>query len=99
MNEQRWSRFETWLETVRGLDARTIASRISNCKRVEKFEGHLDSLFDTDELADLLQRLTYSTEDARFRRAPKHKVPIDGNVRIRRSVPASSARPGGQALP
>ena len=81
MNERRWNRFETWLDTVRGLDERTIASRIGNCKRVEKFEGDLDSLYDTDELADLLERLTYSTEDARFRRAPKHKVPIDGDVR------------------
>ena len=81
MNERRWSRFEAWLDTVRGLDERTIASRISNCKRVEKFEGNLDSLFDTDELADLLERLTYSTEDVRIRRPPKHKVPIDGDVR------------------
>ena len=81
MNEQRWSRFETWLDTVRGLDARTIAKRISTCKRVERFEGNLESLFDTGELANLLDRLTYSTEDARFRRAPKHKVPINGDVR------------------
>ena len=40
-----------------------------------------DSLFDNGELPDLLERLTYSTEDARFRRTPKHKAPIDGNVR------------------
>ena len=81
MNEQRWSRFETWLDSERELDARTIASTISTCRRVERFEGDLDFMFDNSELADLLERLTYSTEDARFRRTPKHKVPIDGNVR------------------
>lgn len=66
---------------MRGLDSRTIGSRISNCKRVEKFEGDLDSLFDNDGLANLLERLTYSTEDARYRRRPRHKVPINGDVR------------------
>lgn len=81
MNERQWSGFEAWLRTERGLDARTIAGRINNCKRVEKFEGSLDSLFDDGELPDLLNRLTYSAEDARFRSPPKHKVPIDGNVR------------------
>lgn len=73
-------RFETWLHTVWGLDAGTVASRISNCERVEKFEGDLDDQFDADGLRRLMERLTYSTEDKRFRRNPKHNVPIAGNI-------------------
>ena len=40
----RKRRFETWLKTEREcrLAAGTIANRISNCERVEKFEGDLD---------------------------------------------------------
>ena len=81
MNEMHWRRFEKWLNTVKELDARTIGSRIRNCKRVERFEGDLQSQFDTDGLSSLMERLTYSTEDARCRREPKHSVPINGDVR------------------
>ena len=81
MDDRRLSSFEAWLDSVRGLSARTIGSRISNCKRVEQYEGDLDSMFDNDGLASLLERLTYSTEDATYRRSPNHKVPINGNVR------------------
>ena len=77
MNDSKWRLFETWLDTERGLDARTIGNRISNCRRVEKFEGDLDA----DGLSGLLERLTYSTDDARYRRTPKHKFPINGDVR------------------
>ena len=81
MNASKWRRFDTWLDTERGLDARTIGNRISNCKRVEKFEGDIDAFFDADGLSGLLERLTYSTDDARYRRTPKHKIPINGDVR------------------
>ncbi len=51
MNDGKWRRFETWLNTERGLDASTIGSRIGNCKRVEKFEGDLDAFFNADGCA------------------------------------------------
>ena len=81
MEGRHLSSFEAWLDAVRGLNARTIGSRIGTCKRVEQFEGDLDTQFDNDRLASLLERLTYSTEDVTYRRRPKHKVPINGNVR------------------
>ena len=74
-------RFERWLDTVRGLDARTIRSRIGNCERVEKFEGDLDGQFEADALRRLMERLTFSAEDERYGRKPQHNVPIAGNVR------------------
>lgn len=81
MDDRHLSGFEAWLDTVRGLNAGSIGGRISACKRIERYEGDLDSLFDNDGLANLLERLTYSTEDATHGRDPKHKVPIAGNVR------------------
>ena len=66
---------------VRGLRAPTIKSRLTNCRRVEKFEGDLDSLFELDRLADLLERLTYSAEDERNGRRSRHRVPINGDLR------------------
>lgn len=81
MDDRHLDSFEAWLDAVRGLNARTIGSRISSCERVEQYEGDLDSQFDNDGLASLLEHLTYSTEDATYRRSPKHKVPINGNVR------------------
>ena len=80
MNPTHKRQFETWL-AVRGLGSGTIASRISNCERVEEFEGDLDAQFAADRLTRLLERLTYSTEDERFRRKPNHTVPIAGNIR------------------
>ena len=80
MDDRHLSSFEAWLDTVRGLNARTIGSLISNCKRVERYEGDLDPQFDNDGLGSLLERLTYSTEDATNRKRPKHTVPIHGDV-------------------
>ena len=79
-NGMREAEFEVWLDVRRGLNTRTVGSRISNCRRVEAFEGNLDDQYDTDGLAGLIERLTYSREDARHRRNPKHKVPIDGDI-------------------
>lgn len=44
------TRFKTWLDDVRGLGFETIRSRMSNCKRVEQFEGDLDGHWDADRL-------------------------------------------------
>ena len=73
------TRFKTWLNDERGMSVETIRSRISNCKRVERFEGNLDEHWDADRLDDLIDRLTYSKKDEQDGRRPKHKVPIDGD--------------------
>ena len=39
MNELRERRFAMWLDDVRGLNRRTVGSRLGNCGRVEKFGG------------------------------------------------------------
>ena len=64
--------FKSWLGAVRQLSAGTVGSRISSCKRVEQYEGDLDALYDSDGLADLIDRLNP--------KRPEHKVPINGDI-------------------
>ena len=66
------ARFKVWLGVERELTAGTVGSRISNCRRVEHYEGDLDAHYDTDRLADLMERLNP--------RGPEHKIPINGNI-------------------
>ena len=70
--------FKAWLE--QGRKSGTVASRLANCMRVETFEGDLDTLYDADRLDDLIDRLNYSREDARYERSPSHKVRINGDI-------------------
>jgi hypothetical protein len=72
--------FRNYLRNVRGLKEKTVANRLSNCRRVEQYEGELDEHFDADQCQNLLWRLTYSTDDQDRKRRPKHNIPIDGNV-------------------
>ena len=65
-------RFRDWMENVRGLSTRTVSSRISNCRRVEDYEGDLDGHYHADGLVGLIDSLNP--------RRPEHGIPIDGNV-------------------
>lgn len=71
--------FRTWLCVAKGLQASTAGSRVSNCERIESFEGDLDELFRQDRLEGLLERLTYSKQDQRQNIPLRHAVPIDGD--------------------
>ena len=73
--------FQQYLRGIKQFSERTIGSRTSNCKRVELYEGDLDRHFDNDQCQGLLWRLTYSTDDQDRGRAPRHSVPINGNLR------------------
>ena len=75
----RKDEFERYLKD-QGLDKGTIASYLSNCRCVEKYERDLDKHFDDDRMDDLIDRLSYSAEDKRSGRSPRHKIPIDGDV-------------------
>ncbi len=73
--------FVRYLKDVCNLAERTVGSRISNCRRVERYEGDLDDHFQADGMASLLRNLTYSTEDANRNLPARHHIPIVGNVR------------------
>jgi len=60
----------------------TVAqTRLANCKNVEKYEGNLEQHFANDKGQSLLEKLSYSTNDQRNNRPPKHKIPINGDIR------------------
>ena len=73
-------RFEAWLR-AEGLSDGTISSRLSSCRRLETHEGDLDEHFDSDRLRGLLDDLAYSAGDEHRGAPPRHKVPIEGNIR------------------
>ena len=73
--------FQQYLRDVRRLSERSMGSRLSNRRRVERYEGDLDEHFESDQCQNLLWQLTYSTDDQDRNRTPKHRIPIDGDVR------------------
>ncbi len=72
MSKVREELFKVWLGVERDLSAKTVGSRISNCKRVEHYEGDLDARYDADGLAGLMDCLNP--------KRPEHKVPINGDI-------------------
>lgn len=69
--------FRNWL--IRLYDSHTVNSRVSNCKRVESFEGDLDDHYASDKGQLILSKLSYSRYDQLHQISPKHRIPIDGN--------------------
>jgi hypothetical protein len=53
-----------------------MSSRVSNCRTVERYEGDLDPQFDQDHLRNLLERMTYSTEEERQSRPARHRFQL-----------------------
>lgn len=70
--------FEYWLKES-GFSSGTIQSRISNCMRVEQFEGDLDKHFQYDEMKSLIKRLQFSKSDQDSKRPVSHNVDIKGD--------------------
>ena len=58
----------------------TQISRVANCSTVEQLEGDLDEHFRSDGMRNLLERFSYSFDDAREGRPARHDVPIDGDI-------------------
>jgi hypothetical protein len=72
--------FYKWLVS-KGYNEKVANARKSNCLRVCEYEGDLDIHFETDSCNSIIEKLSYSTEDERDKSSPKHKIPIDGNIR------------------
>jgi hypothetical protein len=71
--------FKQWLADIKEYESGTINSRITNCLKVERYEGDLDEHYNTDCGCRLLEKLAYSTADERKGESPKHNIPIAGN--------------------
>ena len=74
------SDFYNWLLNKYG-DKGTARSRKTNCLAVSKYEGDLDVHFSKDSCQTIIPKLNYSADDERNNRQPKHKIPINGNIR------------------
>lgn len=75
----RTEQFEAWLRTF--CSRSVTRTRLSNCKRVDDYEGDLDQHYESDGMDELQARLTYSTDDDRNDRPLLHSMPIAGNRR------------------
>ena len=75
------SDFTIYLRNQRCLKESTATSRVSNCRRVEKYEGNLDEHYDNDTMRTLLSRLRYSADDEDKNLPPRHQIPIYRNLR------------------
>ena len=73
--------FRNWLRYVGNYTEGSIRSILSNCYRVERYEGDLDKHFEDDGMDALLGWLDYSTADERMGVQQRHNVPISGNIR------------------
>src|SRR5437660_5852424 len=71
--------FRTWVESSYGPGV--AASRLANCKRVERHYGDLDRLYGNHRMTSLLSCLSYSTDDERHGRVNPSRIPINGNLR------------------
>ncbi|SDM77663.1 hypothetical protein [Acetanaerobacterium elongatum] len=80
MNEHSDLTFYEYLTSIKGMKYSTAQSRVSNCKRVEKYEGDLEEHYYKDKCKLLLSKLEYSMEDQVNNRHAAHKIPIDGNT-------------------
>lgn len=67
--------FRLWLRGNKSYPDQTISSRISDCKRVEKYYGDLDKRGE----AWLIEKLKYSSQNERDNVVPE--IPINGNAR------------------
>ena len=76
-----WDGFAEYLREVRRMSQTTVRSRVSNCKRVAKFEGDLSGHFERDECRNLLDRLVYTTRDQVLGLKANHVIPINGDIR------------------
>lgn len=72
--------FRNWLLAC-GLKTSTAESRVANCIIVELAQSvDLDVCYANDRCEHLIDMLTYSREDQRRNRAPRHSIPIAGDV-------------------
>jgi hypothetical protein len=72
--------FKDWLSNKYNSEG-TINARLANCLTVCEYEGDLDEHFPKDSCETIISNLTYSTDDERHKRKPRHNIPINGNIR------------------
>lgn len=79
--DMKTTEFKIWLIESKNYKKNVAQSRASNCQTVQNHHGDLDNHFKKDKGQELLELLSYSTEDESENRPVKHNVKINGNLR------------------
>ena len=72
--------YPDWLREAVPTDS-TFRTKLSELRRVEAAYGDLDALYDDDELASLIDELSYSSDDTRRNRPNPSRLEITGDLR------------------
>lgn len=64
-----------------GKNAGTVSNRISNCKKVERYEGDLDAHYDADRCSDLLRRMEYRPGASQL-----HSIPFAHGANVKNGI-------------
>jgi hypothetical protein len=81
----REAEFDAWLKNdyagrSGGLSEHDRAPRLWLARRIEQFEGDLDTHYADDGMAKLLERLAYAYADSVRGQGPHHSIPIERNA-------------------
>ncbi|WP_119393476.1 endonuclease NucS domain-containing protein [Salinibius halmophilus] len=75
----RTENYRKWL-AAQNYQGGTITAQMHRAGRVEEHYGDLDALYAEDKLEQLIQELTYTTQDRRNNRPNETKIPFEGNA-------------------
>src|SRR5271170_3862558 len=70
--------FRAWLAPR--MQPTTVDTRFANCGTVERAYGDLDAAFDADQMAAIIDDLTYSASDERSGKPNPSRITINGNI-------------------
>lgn len=71
--------FKQWMQ-AQGNAPNTISTRLSDARRVERFYGDLDDLYERDGFESVIRELTYSADDAAAGRPNQSRIPTEGDL-------------------
>jgi hypothetical protein len=72
--------YRQWLERQK-YQPNTVNAQVNRAERVEKHYGDLDQHYSNDQMASLIDALSYSADDKRHNRPNPSKIPFDGDIR------------------
>lgn len=70
--------FRAWMQ-VQGHSPNTVATRLSDARRVESHYGDLDAAYEEDRLTEILGDLAYTSADSSDGKPNTSRIPVDGN--------------------
>ena len=71
--------FRAWLQRG-GYSPSTVATELTDLRRIESAYGDLDAAYDADGLAAIMASVTYSQADERAGRANPSRLPLEGRL-------------------